>query len=67
MSDKEVKPGYKSSEFWLSTVASVIGLLMASGALDGSDNWVTKVIGAAITILTALGYNVGRAKIKSKE
>jgi len=63
----ETKPGYKTTEFWLSTVATVIGFLLASGLLEGqeADSWVMKVVGGVVAVLTALGYNASRAKVKS--
>lgn len=58
------KPGYKTTEFWLSAAASVLGALFASGALsDGST--VAKVAGLAASVLGALGYTVSRGMVKS--
>lgn len=64
----ETRPGYKTTEFWLSLLATVIGLVMASGALDNvpEDSWITKLIGGAVAVLTALGYSASRAKVKSE-
>jgi len=65
MSDP-VKLGYKTTEFWLSTVAMLIGALMASGALDSLDesNWIVRVVGGAVAVLSALGYEASRSKVK---
>jgi len=63
----QTRPGYKTTEFWLSLLATLIGLLMASGALDQlpEDSWIAKLIGGAVAVLAALGYTAGRAKVKS--
>lgn len=59
----ETKPGYRTTEFWLSMAAMVIGAIYASGALvEGSV--VAQVISVAATILTALGYTVARTMVK---
>ena len=63
---KEVRPGYKTTEFWLSAVAVILGLLMASGAIaDGSTAAV--IVGGASTLLASLGYTAARAKVKNGE
>ena len=63
----ETKPGYKTTEFWLSTIAMVIGALMASGVMASlaTDHWATRLVGGAVAVLAALGYNASRSKVKS--
>ena len=65
----ETKPGYKTTEFWLSAVATLIGIVLASGAMDtvAADSWVTKVVGGVVAVLAALGYTASRAKVKAKD
>lgn len=57
------KPGYKTTEFWLSTAATIIGILIASGAIAD-----TTALGRAIAFigsaLAAAGYTYGRALVK---
>lgn len=62
MANGETKPGYKTTEFWLSLVAVIIGAVLASG-LDNPV--VLKVAGIAASVLTAMGYSLTRAKTKS--
>jgi hypothetical protein len=64
MSDeKEVKPGYKTTEFWLSTVAVLIGLAYGSGIIsDGSQ--ADKIVGFIAAALSSLGYSVSRGLAK---
>ena len=57
------KPGYKSTEFYMSMAAVVIGAIASSGILDGSDG-LTKVVGLIMTALVALGYTGSRLTIK---
>lgn len=60
---KEVKQGYKTTEFWMSTAAAVIGILYASDAI-GAGSPLMHVLGVASTVLAALGYTVGRSIAK---
>jgi hypothetical protein len=57
------KPGYKTSEFWLTLAVTIIGALMSSGILaDG--HIAMKVAGLAMSTLAALGYTASRANVK---
>lgn len=58
----EAKPGYKTSEFWLSLVAVVVAALMSSGIENPA---VLKAAGIVGTVLTAMGYTYARAKTKT--
>ena len=62
----DVKPGYKTTEFWLSAIATIVGLVLASGLIvEGSS--VARIVGGVVAVLAALGYTASRAKIKSGE
>jgi len=58
-----VKPGYKTTEFWLSIAAMLLSTLFASGALTNDVALTLAGIGA--TLLTALGYKVTRTLVKT--
>jgi hypothetical protein len=58
------KPGYKTTEFWLSLAAMLIGALLAADVFP-SDSPVLKILGVVSSILGALGYQVSRAIVKS--
>ena len=61
-----MKPGYKTTEFWLSLLATLLGVFVASGLLaDG--HWALKAAGLALSGLAALGYGAARAKVKFGE
>jgi hypothetical protein len=60
------KPGYKTSEFWMSAVAVLVGLLMSSGVIDAGSSW-DKAVGLVAAALAAMGYTSNRAAVKSAE
>ncbi len=58
-----MKPGWKTSEFWITLVVMLLGAFMASGAVvDG--HWSLQLVGLAVAGLKASGYTSGRAKVK---
>lgn len=59
-----VKPGYKTTEFWLKLAAVLLTALYASDAIPTSSV-ATKVAAIAATMLGALGYTVVRGMVKS--
>jgi hypothetical protein len=59
-----VKPGWKTTEFWLSAAATITGLLLASGAINSGSGF-DKVIGVVASALAAMGYAVSRGNAKS--
>ena len=60
------KPAYKSTEFYLSLAAMLIGALLASGVFPDSSPWL-KLLGAVSSILGALGYTASRTFVKATE
>ena len=61
-----VKPGYQTTEFWLSAAAVIIGLLLASGVIQSGGTW-DKVIGLAAAALSSMGYSASRATTKANQ
>lgn len=59
--------GVKTSEFWLTALTSLVGLLIMAGVVNpegvGTANQVTGFIVAA---LASVGYTVSRGIVKSK-
>lgn len=55
--------GYKSTEFWLSTAAMLVGVLLASGAFPAGGS-VAQILGIAASVLSAMGYSASRAVVK---
>lgn len=60
----EQKPGYKTTEFWLAAVATIVGLLMSSGLLQTGSTW-ERVVGLAAAALATMGYSAARARTKA--
>jgi hypothetical protein len=58
-----VKPGYKTSEFWLTAGATMIGLAIASGVIPETGVW-PKVVALVTAAFTAMGYTVSRGMAK---
>lgn len=64
--EAQVKSGAKTTEFWLTLLATVSGFILASGALvEGST--AALVVGGMMTVLAALGYTKGRTAVKVAE
>lgn len=61
-----MKPGYKTTEFWLSLAAMVIGALASSGLIIDGSVWA-KIVGVVGSVLGALGYTAARAYAKMGE
>lgn len=61
-----MKPGYKSTEFWLSLAAACVGGLMASGVI-APESTTSQVVGLISSALVALGYTGARLSLKKTE
>ena len=57
------KPGYKTTEFWLTFAAMVLSMLFAAGVF-GEQATVYKVLEVGAAVLAGLGYTVTRGAIK---
>lgn len=58
-----MKPGYKTTEFWLSLLAILLGAAMASGAVP-EGGLVAQIVGGALSLLGSLGYTSSRTSLK---
>ena len=58
-----MKPGYKTTEFWLATVTAIVGILFASDVFPAEPSG-EKVLGLAASVLASLGYSVSRGMAK---
>lgn len=59
----ETKPGYKTTEFWMSLIAVAIGAVQASGVVPMEGPW-GQVMGMITAALVALGYTGARLSMK---
>ena len=65
--NNEVKPGYKTTEFWLTAICAVGSLLWGAGVLkpEGAGT-ANQVLGFVASALAALGYTVSSGLAKGK-
>lgn len=59
-----VKPGWKTTEFWLTLFTTIIGAVLAAGLVP-KDTALEQALGAAMMVLSQLGYHFNRAAVKS--
>jgi hypothetical protein len=57
------KPGVKTTEFWLTAIVTIAGLVVASGVFPSESPWV-KVAGLVVSAGAALGYTAVRGGVK---
>lgn len=60
-----LKPGFKTTEFWLSLAAVVVGAIAASGVVPSDSTW-ERVVGLVVSALAAVGYTGARLSLKRK-
>ena len=53
--NSSVKPAYKSTEFWLSILALVVGYVLTSGILDSEDATQAKIMKGLVAVAGILG------------
>ena len=61
-----VKPGYKTTEFWMTVFAQLAGIVLASGAVS-DGGMVDKIMGMCVAVLSQMGYQVSRGLAKGRE
>ena len=59
-----VKPGYKTTEFWMTAGATAVGLAIASGIVPDTGVW-PKIVALVISAFAAMGYTVSRTAVKN--
>ncbi len=57
------KPGYKSTEFWLTMIAQIVGGALASGAIEEASP-LARICGMGMMVLSGLGYTFVRGGVK---
>ncbi len=60
-----IKPGYLTTEFWMSIGVAIVGLLIGYGVLtsEEADLWLA-LIAAIIPAIVTVGYSISRAIAK---
>lgn len=63
-----VKPGYKTTEFWLVALGTTLSFLVSNHILDSAvlDSTLTQGIALANLILGPVGYTISRSVVKAK-
>ena len=62
---EEMKPGYKTTEFWLAILAMAVGAIYDSGAfVKGSVAY--QGLGIVAGVLSSIGYSVSRGLAKKQ-
>lgn len=60
------KPGFKTTEFWLSLAAMLLSALVGSGLLDAIPGEKDdQLVAMAVSVLAALGYSAQRMIVKA--
>ena len=60
---KQTKPGYKTTEFWVTMVTLAVGLgLLAYGVVSGNNTAVA--VGAGLSGVQSAGYSASRGLAK---
>ena len=58
-----MKSGYKTTEFWLTLFAIVLGAILAAGLIPTDGPWL-QIAGVAETAFIAMGYTGARMNLK---
>ncbi len=67
--DVYVKPGWKTSEFWVMLCSVIFGILILLGVMTNSESntmlaYVNNIMGSLVTIVSVLAYILSRGKAK---
>lgn len=62
----QMKPGYKTTEYWLAVAAALLGLFLASG-LFGDSSAIMQAAGALSAALASAGYSHSRGAAKADQ
>ena len=58
----EVKPGIRTTEFWISIGAAIVGPVLAFNLID--EQTVAGVVAAITPVINAFGYTISRGQAK---
>lgn len=72
MGNNANRPGLRTTEFWVTGAANVVGLLVLAGVVNPEDvsgiNEAVAQIASAVAIgITNVGYILGRTLVKKEE
>lgn len=58
----DVKPGIKTTEFWITKAIVILGVLLAAGVFGSGQT--AQIVGAILAGAAQLGYTAARAYVK---
>ena len=61
-----ITPGIKTSEFWVTLVATLFNMLLVMGVIPHAPE-VSSAVEAVCVMLSAFGYTAFRAFVKTKQ
>jgi hypothetical protein len=66
----ELKPGWKTTEFWTSSATAIAGILTMIGVFTPADSaaftaGATQAIGGLVAIVPVIMYAISRGKVKA--
>ena len=65
--NNEVKPGWKTTEFWMTSIVALASLLWGADVLDPeAAGTANKIFVFVVAALGAVGYTVSRGLAKGK-
>ena len=65
--NNEVKPGWKTTEFWMTSIVALASLLWGADVLDPeAAGTANKIFGFVVAALGEVGYTVSRCLAKGK-
>lgn len=67
----DLKPGYKTTEFYQSIAYGIVGTLLLLGIVPVSDTqeiqeYIIQVIGGLMSLISLVNYTTGRLQLKSE-
>ena len=63
--NKEIKAGWRTTEFWITVIVALGSLLWGAGLLDPEGaGTANKVFGLVVSGLSAVGYTISRGLAK---
>ena len=70
--NKSLKPGWKTTEFWVALISQILGLLVVLGVITPEqqntlNQAATQVAGGVVMAASAFGYCISRGQAKSNK
>lgn len=64
----QLRRGFRSTEFWLTAVTALVGLLVLGGIVDPEGtSAVDKAVGLIVAALASMGYSISRGLAKANK